>query len=72
MAGKGENASYHHFLLSHNVFKAFSLSVVESRDHVENAKMVISVLDRIENMVGKGEIADYKHFLLSSIKMLNK
>ena len=28
------------------------------------AKMMISVFDRVENMVGKGENADYQHFLL--------
>ena len=26
--------------------------------------MMISVIDRVENIVGKGENADYQHFLL--------
>ena len=28
------------------------------------AKMMISVFDRVENIVGKGENAGYQHFLL--------
>ena len=28
------------------------------------AKMIISVYDRVENIVGKGENAGYQHFLL--------
>ena len=28
------------------------------------AQMIISVLDRVENIVGKGENAGYQHFLL--------
>ena len=27
--------------------------------------MIISVFDRVENIVGKGEMAVYQHFLLS-------
>ena len=30
------------------------------------AKMMISVIDRVENIVGKGENAGYQHFLLFS------
>ena len=33
-------------------------------DKLNVARMMISLLDRIENTVGKGEKADYQHFLL--------
>ena len=33
-------------------------------DKFNVAKMVISLLDRVENIVGKGENAGYQHFLL--------
>ena len=33
-------------------------------DKIKVLKMIIFVLDRVENIVGKGENAGYKHFLL--------
>ena len=33
-------------------------------DRVNVAEMMISVFDRVENIVGKGENAGYQHFLL--------
>ena len=41
-------------------FKAFAV------DKSPVAKIMISRLDRIENIVGKGENAGYQHFLLFS------
>ena len=38
-------------------FKAFA-------DKLDIAKLMISILDRIEHVVGKGENAGYKHFVL--------
>ena len=35
-------------------------------DKINVAKMMISVSDRVENIVGKGENAGYQHFLLFS------
>ena len=34
-------------------------------DRMNEAQMMISVFDRVENIVGKGENAGYQHFLLS-------
>ena len=39
-------------------FKAFA------KGEIDVVKMIISLLDRIENTVGKGENAGYQHFLL--------
>ena len=33
-------------------------------DRINEAQMMISVFDRVENIVGKGENAGYQHFLL--------
>ena len=33
-------------------------------DKINVTKMIISVFDRVENIVGKGENAGYQHFLL--------
>ena len=41
-------------------FKAFA------DDKSDVAKIIIPLLDRIENIVGKGENAGYQHFLLLS------
>ena len=41
--------------------KIFSLVQIESI--CRRQKMMIFVLDRVENIVGKGENAGYKHFL---------
>ena len=40
-------------------YKAFA------EDDLEKAEMLISVFDKVENIVGKGENACYQHFLLS-------
>ena len=39
-------------------FKAFA------DDKIEVSKRLISVLERVENIVGNGENAGYRHFLL--------
>ena len=39
-------------------FKAFA------EDNLNVAKMMVSLYDRVENIVGKGENAGYQHFLL--------
>ena len=41
-------------------FKAFA------EDKLDMANMVMSVFDKVENIVGKGEYAGYQHFLLFS------
>ena len=33
-------------------------------DKINEAQMMISVFDRVENIVGKGENAGHQHFLL--------
>ena len=45
-------------ILAWSKLKAFAV------DKFTVAKMMISVFDRIENVVGKGENASYQHFLL--------
>ena len=45
-------------ILDWSKFKAFA------DDKFDVAKMMISVLYRVENIVGKGENAGYQHFLL--------
>ena len=45
-------------------FKAFA------DDKLNLAKMMIFLLDKVENTVGKGENADYQHFLSFSYSVL--
>ena len=58
---------YH--LKMHNLLpkqQNFDLNQIESicRRQFTVARMMISILDRAENIVGKGENAGYQHFLL--------
>ena len=46
------------FFLDWMKFKAFA------DDKSNSAKIMISVFNRVENIVGKGENAGYQHFLL--------
>ena len=45
-------------ILDKSKFKAFA------DDKINVVEMMISLCDRVENIVGKGENAGYKHFLL--------
>ena len=45
-------------ILTKSKLKAFA------EDKRDDVKLMISVLDRVENTVGKGENAGYQHFLL--------
>ena len=54
------NSLPHDKILDVTKLKAFA----DSKTKV--AKMMISVIDRVENIVGKGENAGYQHFLLFS------
>ena len=52
------NSSPHDKILDVTKLKAFA------DEKINVAHMMISVFDRIENMLGKGENAGYQHFLL--------
>ena len=49
-------------LLNDKIFDMTKLKAFAD-DKVNVAKMMISVFDRLENIVGKGENAGYQHFL---------
>ena len=81
--GKGENAGYQHFLLYQNVFKSLfpqgclnhsHTTILDqtklkafAEDKLNVTKMIISVFDRLENIVGKGEIACTSNFSFSTM-----
>ena len=53
--------------LPNNKILDWSKSKAFTDDKINVAKLVISLPDRIENIVGKGENAGYQHFLLFPI-----
>ena len=57
--GKGENAD-------NSLPKILALTKLKALadDKFNVAKMIISVFDRMKNIMGKGENAGYQHFLL--------
>ena len=61
-------ALYLHIITSLPNEKNFLLTKLKAfaDNKMDVAKMMISVFDRIENIVGKGENARYQHFLLFS------
>ena len=61
MSSFGKELSLYHttILLKGTKFKAFAAD-----DKLNVAQIIISVFDRVENIVGKGENAGNQHFLL--------
>ena len=56
--GKAFNSLPNDIILDWSKLKAFA------NDKIKIAEMMISLSDRVENIVGKGENAGYQHFLL--------
>ena len=55
---RGLNSLSHNKILDWPKLKAFA------DDNLNVARMVISLYDRVQNIMGKGENAGYQHFLL--------
>ena len=52
------------YSLPYDKILAWSKLEAFAEDKTDVVKMMISLLDRVENSVGKGENAGYQHFLL--------
>ena len=61
--GKEENVLLINFLPNDKILDWTKLKTFAD-DKLDIAKTMISVYDRVENIVGKGENASYQHFLL--------
>ena len=58
LCGKGFNPLPNDKILDMTKLKAFA------DDKIDVAQMIVSVFDRVENIVGKGKNDGYQHFLL--------
>ena len=62
--GKGAGRKKHIKSLLNNKILDWSKFKAFADDKLNFARIMISVSDRVENIVGKGENAGYQHFLL--------
>ena len=76
---KGENDGYLHFTFFRQSFNPFPHNKILDQtklkafadDKVNVAKMIISVFDRVENIVGKGEIACTRNCLCKQFPLFS-